>query len=310
MLAERIYFIVNTSSKSGQAKAIWDELEIILQTKGIDYEAHITQYGGHATELAAKLTATDEERMLVVCGGDGTVNEVLNGIRDLSRVIFGYIPLGSANDFARGLGITLTSQEILESILFAKACDAIDIGEVSYPSGSRKFVISAGVGVDALVCRRALTSKLKNFLNRIHLGSLTYGLLTVSSLFQSPFLKGTVTTAEGDTIAVSNLIFAAGMNFPCEGGGVPMAPRADATDGKLSVCCVSDIPKWFCLFCFLKLLAGKHEGIKGFRIIDTKEVHVQLDTPLVVHADGEDCGDQSDITFRCLPLALRMPKLV
>ncbi len=309
MLAEKYYFIVNTNSQSGKAKAIWDELESILQAKGIDYEAYITQYYGHATELAATLTESEEERFLVVCGGDGTINEVLNGIRDLSKVIFGYIPLGSANDFARGLKLTAQPKDILESILSAETCDAIDLGEVSYPSGSRRFVISAGVGVDALVCRRALTSKLKVFLNRFHLGSLTYALLTISSLFQSPFLKGTVTTAEGEIIPVKNLIYAAGMNFPYEGGGVPMAPRADATDGKLSVCCVSDIPKLFCLFCFIRLLAGKHEGIKGFRIINTEEVHIQLDTPLVVHADGEDCGDQSNLTFHCLHLALRMPKL-
>jgi diacylglycerol kinase family enzyme len=105
------------------------------------------------------------------------------------------------------------------------------------------------------------------------------------------------------------MIFSAAMNFPYEGGGVPMAPQADARDHKLSVCCVYGIPKFACLFAFVLLLAGKHQGLKGFDLVETEELHLTLDQPLVVHADGEDCGDQTEITFRCVPAALHMPKL-
>lgn len=304
-----LQFIVNTHSRTGRAEQIWNSLEAILRQRGVHYEAHITMHVHHATELAAELTAGDDTVYLVVCGGDGTVNEVLNGIRDLSHVLFGYIPLGSANDFARGLGMTDTPEVILQKLLDSQEENRIDIGVVAWREGSRRFVISAGAGIDAMVCRRALTSKLKVFLNRLHLGSLTYGLLTVSSLFRAPFVNGKVITADGGEYPLPRAIFAAAMNFSCEGGGVPMAPRASATDGLLSTCCVYGIPKILCLFYFPSLLAGKHEKIKGFDVIDTEEIRIVFDKPMVVHADGEDCGDQSEVTFTAVPKALRMPRI-
>ncbi len=304
-----LHFIVNTHAKTGKAEQLWESLEKILLQRKVTYEAHITMYQHHATVIAAELTATDDEVFLVVCGGDGTVNEVLNGIRDLSCVTFGYIPLGSANDFARGVGIKESPEIILNKILDSREHDYIDIGQISWKDGSRRFVISAGAGIDAMVCRRALTSKLKVFLNQIHLGSLTYGLLTISSLFQSPFVHGTVVTEDEKKKDLPKVIFIAAMNFCCEGGGVPMAPRASGVDGRLSICCVYGIPRLLCLFCFPFLLAGKHEKIKGFDVIDTSEFHVTFDKPMVVHADGEDCGDQTEVTFLIHPGALCMPHL-
>lgn len=303
------HFIVNAHSKTGKAKEIWERLKDILRDKGVSYDYEVTRYVHHATELAAELTATPEHVFLVVCGGDGTVNEVLNGIRDLSCVTFGYVPLGSANDFARGLKITGTPEEILCNILDSHSEDFIDAGEVSFKDGSRRFAISAGAGIDAAVCRKALTSKLKKALNQFHLGGLTYGILTVAALFQAPFVNAVAYTKEGKPLEMKHAIFTAAMNFSCEGGGVPMAPKANATDGLLSVCCVSEIPRLLCLFCFPFLLAGKHEGIKGFRIVETNELKVTFDKPMVVHADGEDCGDQMEVVFRILPKALRMPHL-
>ncbi len=304
-----LHFIVNTHSRTGKAKAIWERLETILLESGADYRAHITEYVHHATDLVAELTAGDEHVSLIVCGGDGTVNEAINGIRDLSKVTFGYIPLGSANDFARGLGITDEPEDILKQILQSKEEQAIDLGLVSWDGGSRRFAISAGAGVDAAVCRKALTSKLKVFLNKLHLGSLTYGILAVVSVLQAPFVQGEVTTQSGERISLKKAIFTAAMNFSCEGGGVPMVPEADARDGKLSVCCVSDIPRLMTLICFVQLLAFKHEKIKGYQVIHTEEMNVRFDKPMVVHADGEDCGDQTHVQFKALPQALHMPVL-
>lgn len=303
------YFIVNTHSKTGKAKELWNQLEEILQQQKVTYQAYITEYVHHATEIAGQLTAGDNHIYLVVCGGDGTVNEALNGIRDLSKVTLGYIPLGSANDFARGLHITGSPEEILLAMLKSERETSIDIGLVKWQDGQRRFVISAGAGIDAMVCRQVLTSKLKKFLNQLHLGKLTYGLLTVADLFRSPFVNAKARTMEGAEFDMPHTIFTAAMNFSCEGGGVPMAPKASAEDGMLSVCCVSGIPRLLCLFCFPFLLAAKHEGIKGFEVVNTKELQITFDKPMVVHADGEDCGDQTEVTFVCVPEALKIPDL-
>lgn len=299
-------FIVNTHSRTGQAAAVWEQLETELRAQKVSYEVYMTEYAGHGMVLAEELTASGKPLHLVVAGGDGTVNEVLNGIQDLSKVTFGYLPLGSANDFARGLGLTEEPLQLLRQMLSSAREDVIDVGEVIWRGGRRRFVISAGVGVDAAVCRKALTSRLKAALNKLHLGSLTYGLLTISQLFLHPKTTSTAVLSDGRKISMPGMIFSAAMNFPWEGGGVPMVPGANARDGKLSVCCVHDMNKLFCLFAFVLLIAGKHERLKGFTVVEAQEIQIFLERPMVVHADGEDCGDRSELTFRCLPGALHM----
>ena len=81
----------------------------LLYTSGIDFEARCTEYAGQAEEFAAEMTADGEEHLIVALGGDGTVNEVINGILDCSKVVFGYIPTGSGNDFTRALKIPTLS---------------------------------------------------------------------------------------------------------------------------------------------------------------------------------------------------------
>lgn len=87
-----------------------------------------------------------------------------------------------------------------------------------------------------------------------------------------------------------------------------MAPKADARDGKLSMCMVSGLSKLICLMKFPLLLMAKHEKIVGFDIIDSESFTIEFDRPMVVHADGEDCGDIDKVTFRCLPKELKMIK--
>lgn len=300
------YFIVNTHSRTGQSRQVWEKLEQILQQRNILYEAFLTEYERHAQQITEQLTAGDEEIRLVVCGGDGTVNEVLNGIRDFSRVTFAYIPIGSANDFARGLGLSESPEVILNKLLDSQSLTWIDLGLVQWDGGSRRFGISAGIGLDAMVCRRASTSGLKTFLNRFHLGGLTYGILTVTTLFQTKATDARIKTAEGDDRVLPRMVFSAAMNFSCEGGGVPMAPEASARDGRLSLCSLYRLPRILCLLCFPFLLMGKHKWIPAFRISETNEVRISLGEATVVHADGEDCGDHREVTFSVLPKALRM----
>lgn len=309
-----LYFIVNEQSRSGKGAAIWQEVERVLRDKKIDYKAWVTEYEGHASALAREICEIeDEDICLVVLGGDGTANEVVNGMTHFDKVRFGTIPTGSGNDLARGLGITGSPTEQLERILKCmetgkEQCFEMDLGEVSWNGCDkpRLFLISAGIGMDALVCKKALTSKLKKFLNKIHLGKLTYLILTVQSLFT---MQTTDAAAHFDGKGQRNLkkmIFVAAMNFRAEGGGVPMAPHADATDGKLSVSSVSGIPKWLTFFCLPFLVAAKHLWIKGFSVDDCSECKIKLKSPMVLHADGEYCGDVTELTFTCLPKKLRV----
>ncbi len=306
-----LYFIVNEHSKSKEAGRTWSKVRQILDTEKIPYKAWVTEYEGHAFALAQEICEKPEEKtQIVVVGGDGTINEVINGMTHFEKVQFGVIPTGSGNDFARGLGIKGTPGEQLKAILNCKKEFVMDLGEVSWNGGKDKrlFTISSGVGLDALVCKKALKSKVKDTLNKIHLGKLTYLVLTVQSLFT---MQTTDAGAHFDKKGQKNfkkLIFSAAMNFCAEGGGVPMAPKASAVDGKLSVCTAWGIPKWRTFFCLPLLVAAKHLVLRGFEVTDCKEYHLKLNTPMVLHADGEYCGDVTEVCFKCIPGRLHVIK--
>ena len=98
---------------------------------------------------------------------------------------------------------------------------------------------------------------------------------------------------------ISKMIFVAAMNHPTEGGGVPMAPRANAQDGKLSVCCVYGISRWKAFFLLPVLIMGKHEGKKGLDIVECESYELKLKQPMVLHGDGEYLGEQTSIRYTC-----------
>ena len=151
----------------------------------------------------------DDPIYLIVVGGDGTLNEVLNGITDFDRVRLGVIPTGSGNDFGRNLKLPKSSKESLKQICArytrktaGEELYRIDLGQVSWDGCEkpRIFGISSGLGLDALVCKKALHSRLKQVLNRFHLGKLTYLALTVQSLFTMETANAKVVTEHGGYI--------------------------------------------------------------------------------------------------------------
>ena len=201
----QIQIIVNNGAGTGKAFQVWNETQKLLRRYKVNYTAYATRYRGHATRLAEKISTMEGKAQvyLIVVGGDGTINEVLNGIRDFDRVRLGVIPTGSGNDFSRNLKLPGTPEESLRQILVCIRRDRqgkkllrIDLGQVTW-EGCKKpriFGISAGVGLDALVCKKALDSRLKRVLNRLHLGKLTYLALTVQSLFTMETANGKVIT--------------------------------------------------------------------------------------------------------------------
>ena len=124
-------------------------------------------------------------------------------------------------------------------------------------------------------------------------------LLTLKALFTMPTTEVKAVFEDGEERTISKMIFMAGMNHPWEGGGVPMSPRADCQDGKISVCCVYGIPKWRTFFLLPMLVRGKHEGYKGIEVIDCEYYELRLKNPMVLHGDGEYLGEQTLIKYTC-----------
>lgn len=305
------HFIVNLNSRTGKARKIWEEIRTELERREVMYALHETKYAGHAIEIARKLIKKEDGILkIVVLGGDGTFNEVINGARDFNRIEIGYIPTGSGNDLARGLQLPADPIENLNRILDSREYVYMDLGCISWDGGESKkyFAVSTGVGVDADVCRRALSSTLKKVLNRIGLGKLTYAILTLQSLFAMPMMNVHVTADGVDHGILDRVIFAAIMNHKCEGGGVPMSPIADPNDGKLSMTIIHGISKLEALGAFPSLLAGKHMTNKAYLGIDFKEADLILKTPFVWHTDGEMCSYNTVMHVECLPNIIKLMK--
>lgn len=304
-----LYFIVNEMARTGRGVGVWRKVQTELRERNITYKAFKTEHKNHASELAEKISRLDDEDIcIVVVGGDGTLNEVINGITDFERVRCSIIPAGSGNDFARGLGIKEEPGKRLEHILDwvqrgPKAFEAIDLGQAEWPEAKkpRLYAISSGVGMDALVCKKAFTSKIKKFMNNIGLSKLSYLILTLQSLISMETADMTVTTDEGENYYLKRAIFGAAMNTKAEGGGVPMAPKASVQDGLLSTCFIYNYTKLEGLFHLPPLALGKHETFKGCKIIDSRSIAIKIKKPMTLHTDGEYMGEVTEVTYSCLP---------
>lgn len=311
--ANMFYFIVNAVSRTGKGKKIWGRLETELKGQKIPYQAYLTKYQGHAGELARKLTTGHKEEMisLVVVGGDGTANEVVNGIRDFEKVRFGYIPVGSGNDLGRGLGLPKDPLAALRVILESRELYAMDLGKVSWGrklEHSAYFNISSGIGMDADVCRRVNASGMKVFLNKLHLGRLSYFIQTAMTLAEMPDVQASAHFASGEKKRIHGLICMAVMNHKYEGGGLPMAPDASHQDGKLSICYIHGVKKIKAAFLLLTLVKGKHLRFQGIEMVNCDSCTLWLKEPMVGHMDGEDLGDLMHLKYECLPGALKIMK--
>lgn len=296
-------FIVNPNSRSGAGAKIWKQIRNELHTRNIPYNVFYTEYVGHAVKLTAKISqnvSAENPLHLIGVGGDGTVQEILTGLKDFDHVYFGYIPTGSGNDFCRSLQLPQDPVEALNSILKKEKIMEMDVPVVSYTNGEKsRFGISAGIGYDAAVCHEVVASPLKKILNRFGLGKLVYLVIALKQLL---FCAPSPITLQMDgerTCSYKKAYFAAVMNVPYEGGGFRFCPKALPDDGVLDVVLAEGLSKPKILLVLPMALFGKHTHFKGVHIFRCKHVRFMSDSPLALHRDGEACGIRDEFSV-CL----------
>lgn len=300
------HFIINPHSRSGLGLHAWKKLELILKKRNISYKTYFTEYPRHATRYARELTEDNQERTIIILGGDGTVNEVLDGMKNFEHVTLGYIPVGSGNDFARSLGIPKNTEDALELILNRPHIASMDIGVLSYGTHTRRFAVSSGLGFDAAVCEEAAHSRLKPFLNKIRLGKLTYVGIALKLLLTTAPGQITLKLDDQKPIVFQKGLFAVVMNHRYEGGGFKFCPKALYNDGKLDVMVISGIPKAKILLLLPTALKGAHTRFQGVYSFRCEKAVIQTEHPLPTHMDGEVIARQSKITAECCPEKLRI----
>lgn len=287
-----LYFFINPASRSGKGARKWEQVKAFLECKKIPYEAHFLQARVSPRPIMEEIFAKEGNNpvSIVLIGGDGTVNQCLNGIPDFDRLLLSILPTGSGNDFCRNKAIPSSLEEQLDHIIHQTNRLEIDLGQITcsgtFPSENRYFLVSTGLGYDAEICHKANLSKLKKILNKVRLGKLVYLTIGIQSIF-SAHLSDMDVTIDGTTTHYGNVFFVCAMNQPYEGGGVAMAPAASDTDGQLDFLIVHTISKFQALCTIPLLYIKKHIGRPGVTLISGKELSLSSSNQRVLHTDGE-----------------------
>lgn len=285
------HFIVNPVSRSGKGLKLWQKkIEPKLKNKNIKYSVEFSKQRGDVTNIVSKISSTaktEDECTIVILGGDGTVNDAIQGINDFTNVTFAYIPTGSSNDFARDLKLSHNANKNLNRILNTKKITLMDIGQIETERGTRKFIVSSGLGFDGAVCQKSVHSILKKKLNKIGLGKLTYLGIALNQIINAPKVNAEIIFSDGTKQQLKNLLFCAAMIHKYEGGGFKFCPKANAFDDELDFIYVHNKTILGILIALPSAFFGLHYLFKGVKITKSKIAEIKTTIPLWIHTDGE-----------------------
>ena len=312
--------VVNPAGASGRTLKVWKKIEPVFQKSGKEYHVHFSTLECGVTEIVKKLTSDHQDRDIVIVGGDGTMNQAVNGICDFQHTRVGFISCGSGNDLARGLKLPKDPETNVHTILEGNTVRMTDVGETVYLNRineltkekasedgyvHRKFNISSGIGFDAAICQKAQIAPAKKTLNRIHLGKLIYLGVAIEIIATTKRTEAWI-SVDGKTEKYDQLLFTVAMNEPYEGGGFQFCPHADDHDGELDLCIGDKISKFDFYRIFPYAYKGNHLKFKGVYEKRGHAIEIRTAEPKWVHTDGEVTCMSSHIRIGVLPEKMKM----
>ena len=281
----RFMVIVNPISGRGNGEKFYPIIEKRLRELGIQFDMVRTQTPGHAIHLAEQ-ASRDGCGVVVAVGGDGTANEVLNGLvrarqQGDGRAALGLIPIGRGNDFAFGVGTPAAMEDACQALASGRR-KWMDVGCVrggDFPEG-RFFGNGVGIGFDAVVGFEAL--KLK----RLH-GFPSYivaALKTIFLYYRAPTVR---VEFDGQELELPALMVSI-MNGRRMGGGFFMAPQGLTDDGLFDLCIARQVSRPAIFLLIPRFMQGSQAGHPAIQMVRADRVTVTaLQGSLPAHADGE-----------------------
>ena len=244
------YFVINPRSGNGNLKKLIPLIRLRFDSLGIPYDIHITQSSGDATAVARR--AAGKYPVVVAVGGDGTVNEVVNGLVDVGGIL-GVLPVGSGNDFSKAIGLPSRLDQCLEVAVRQKT-KSIDLGYIAAVTRtkeqkSRYFINMAGIGLDALVANEARKISWIRGVGK-------YAIAAARVLIRFSPTDSSLKCDEFES-AGNHLLISVG-NGQSSGGGFYLTPDAVLDDGVFDVCIAKDVSLPETLKIFPFVFAGKH----------------------------------------------------
>jgi len=280
----RISIIANP--RSGRGRAFRRVQEYVRNWPHRDWEVELltTSAPGHAAELACALVSRPPD-LLAVCGGDGTVNEVANGMPDPPFPV-AVLPAGTANVLARAMGVPLDPVEAIKVALGGSVLRVDSCFLQGMPA--RYFLLMAGAGFDAYVVSRT-SSALKD-----RVGIAAFYQSTVQCLATYDFPEFAI-EAEGLSVRATTCVVANSRGY---GGGLVLTPSADMTDGLLDIVAVQGRSRVNLALFALTALLGRPRRYPWVRYARARSVNIDGPSGVMVQVDGEQIGN--------LPAAIRI----
>lgn len=305
-------FIVNPNAQGGRGIKIWKRLEHQLKRSCVEYHAHLTAAGGDARALASQLTGRNQGTCcIIVVGGDRTLSEVLDGLSFSGTVTVGYIPIGFFKDFARSIRLPHQPAAGLRRIICPKQHKQIDYGVISYGDSSiehRRFLINVGIGMDASERLYTFTPKARKRLRLLPFRSLIELLVNFKQIAGLTPVKGHLLLDGSKKVEFNRLYYISVNIHPFTGGGFRLAPKANCSDGKLTICVVHSTSRIRLFPLCLRARLGYLGRDRGIRFYECQEADIHLEQPRRVCVDGQICHIQTDVHVECIERKLRVIK--
>lgn len=283
-------FILNPVAGKGKTLKLIPAIKEYFASSKEDYIIEITKYPGHAAKIASDCSSEQPCRIYSV-GGDGTLNEVLNGMAG-SGSFLAVIPSGSGNDFIKNILQDNDLKNIIERTAKGNA-KLIDVAKIN----DRYFINIASLGFDAQVAHKTGHFKKIPLIS----GKMAYilGILTTIMQRKTNILEICI---DGACIKADTLLIAIG-NGRFYGGGMLALPEAEITDGMFDICLVDSISRMKILRLFPLYMKGLHGKINEVHFYKGKRVEIRSASPIAMNSDGE-ISIVNEAVFEILPRAL------
>lgn len=285
-------FIINPAAGKGKSIELIPFIEECFKDKAEEYAIRVTEYPGHATEIAKEYSGIGKCRIYSI-GGDGTVNEVVNGIAG-TEASLGVIPTGSGNDFLRSFQSEFNIKDMIVSTINGEE-RSIDLARVN----DKYFINISSIGFDADVVFNA--DKFKKVPGIT--GSMAYLISIIYTVFKKKICNIRI-NIDGKKMDVK-LLLAAVANGRYYGGGILPAPDAKLDDGLFDICLVAEMRRIQILSMFPKYIKGLHAHLKQVSFYKGKKVNIESEDHLCLNIDGEIVSACS-INFEILENAIKV----
>ena len=305
-MTDRWFVIVNPISGGGKGLADFPQISHLLRENGIQHDPVFTEHRYHATELTVE-AVNRGYRKLIVVGGDGTLNEVVNGLFIQKQcpskdILLAVIAVGTGNDWVRTFGIPRNYTAVVRAIKEGHSY-LQDVGKVTYTESkvqqTRYMANVAGLGFDAYVIKIFNHLKLKGYKGQwLYLYSLLKGYFSAKP-------AGVNIEVDGQVI-FNGLLFSLAVGI-CHynGGGIQQLPRAVANDGLLDLTLIRPVHWWHIIFRARRLFNGNIYSIGHVQHAQGKEVKITSVPEIPLETDGELQG-MTPVTITIEPQAVRI----